>query len=225
MERIIYHGSDKIIKKPEFGKGKLHNDYGIGFYCTEELELAKEWAVSRERDGFANIYEIDDSNLKIIDLAGSDFTALHWIELLLSNRIFTLTTPLAKESARFLHENFHVNIDGADVIIGYRADDSYFSYAEDFVNGTISAGQLSKALKLGNLGLQYVLKSELAFSKLEFIGNELAEKSIWYPLKNERDQKARREYYSMDTMQYIKNDLYMIQILDQEVKPDDPRLQ
>ena len=48
----IYHGSSKIIERPDFGTGNPHNDYGLGFYCTESMELAKEWASSTETDGF-----------------------------------------------------------------------------------------------------------------------------------------------------------------------------
>ena len=50
----IFHGSRRIIEKPVWGEGNPHNDYGLGFYCTESLELAKEWGVSDETDGFAN---------------------------------------------------------------------------------------------------------------------------------------------------------------------------
>lgn len=48
MERIItlYHGSEQLIEEPTFGKGKGNNDFGLGFYCTESEDLAKEWAVS-----------------------------------------------------------------------------------------------------------------------------------------------------------------------------------
>ena len=35
---LLYHGSDHIIEKPEFGAGKKHNDYGRGFYCTQNIE-------------------------------------------------------------------------------------------------------------------------------------------------------------------------------------------
>ena len=35
---LLYHGSDHVIEKPEFGAGKKHNDYGKGFYCTENQE-------------------------------------------------------------------------------------------------------------------------------------------------------------------------------------------
>ena len=54
---IIYHGSSEIVKQPVYGKGKPYNDYGIGFYCTEHLELAKEWACTKNIDGFVNEYE------------------------------------------------------------------------------------------------------------------------------------------------------------------------
>ncbi|MCF0142741.1 MAG: DUF3990 domain-containing protein, partial [Parasporobacterium sp.] len=40
----IYHGSQQIVEVPRFGMGKPYNDYGQGFYCTENIELAKEWA-------------------------------------------------------------------------------------------------------------------------------------------------------------------------------------
>ena len=46
MKKILYHGSEFLIEKPEFGKGARHNDYGRGFYCAENIELAREWAVS-----------------------------------------------------------------------------------------------------------------------------------------------------------------------------------
>ena len=46
---IIYHGSEKIIEKPVFGKGNLRNDYGKGFYCTESEELANAVAEEIEK--------------------------------------------------------------------------------------------------------------------------------------------------------------------------------
>lgn len=88
----IYHGSVSIIEQPEFGKGKPHNDYGLGFYCTESLDLAKEWAVSENTDGYANKYALDMSDLKLLDLSAKGFTTLHWITLLLQNRVFNLKT-------------------------------------------------------------------------------------------------------------------------------------
>ena len=42
MIRQLFHGSPSIIEKPQFGYGKVYNDYGLGFYCTDSLEMAKE---------------------------------------------------------------------------------------------------------------------------------------------------------------------------------------
>ena len=49
MDKLItiYHGSENIIAKPEYGKGRLNNDFGQGFYCTASEALAKEWGTSR----------------------------------------------------------------------------------------------------------------------------------------------------------------------------------
>jgi len=62
-ELIIYHGSENIIEVPEYGKGKPYNDYGLGFYCTEYVELAKEWACDDKHGGFANKYILDTTGL------------------------------------------------------------------------------------------------------------------------------------------------------------------
>ncbi|HAL18981.1 MAG TPA: hypothetical protein DCO86_05130 [Spirochaetaceae bacterium] len=63
MKKTIYHGSNSIIEKPVFGYGKVRNDYGLGFYCTEELDMAKEWGVSKNAGGYANIYKIEMDGL------------------------------------------------------------------------------------------------------------------------------------------------------------------
>ena len=88
MLRKIYHGSNHIIEHPQFGYGKAYNDYGLGFYCTDSLEMAKEWGVGKEQDGYANCYEIDCDGLKILDLNDSRYTILHWLSILLQNREF-----------------------------------------------------------------------------------------------------------------------------------------
>ena len=49
MIKKIYHGSKDIIEQPIFGFGKTYNDYGLGFYCTEEIDMAKKWGVNSDR--------------------------------------------------------------------------------------------------------------------------------------------------------------------------------
>lgn len=224
-EMILYHGSVSIIEQPVFGKGKRHNDYGLGFYCTQSLDLAKEWAVEENRDGYANKYSLDLQGLTILDLSQKGFTTLHWITLLLQNRVFTLKNDIIKAGKKYLIEHFSLPVKEYDIIKGYRADDSYFAYAESFLNNTISVQRLSEALKLGNLGEQVVLMSEKAFEKLKFSGYEIADAATYYPLRKARNEQARMEFLSNRRGILSPDDLYLNDIIRGGVEPDDPRLQ
>ena len=224
MIKRIYHGSKSIIKKPIYGYGKKYNDYGLGFYCTENIEMAKEWAVNIDNNGYANIYDLNMNNLKILNLNDSKYTILHWLSILLQNREFEVSSPLAYEAKKYLIENFNVDYSSYDVIIGYRADDSYFSFAQDFINGTISYRQLSNAMHLGRLGEQIVLISQKAFSQLKFVDVEVAEKTEWYSKKEKRNADARNEYFNVERNKRKKDDLYITKILDEEIKENDLRL-
>ena len=221
---ILYHGSKDIIEKPIYGQGKKYNDYGLGFYCTDNIELAKEWGTSFERSGYANRYQIDCTELKILDLNDDKYCILHWLAILLSNREFDTPAGLALEAKEFLKKNFMLDYKEYDIIKGYRADDSYFSFAQDFINGTISYRQLNNAMYLGKLGIQYVLKSKEAFNRIVFDGYEEAEYKEWYAKNMKRDKSARREYFDVERNRRQRGDIYITQILDEEMSPDDKRL-
>jgi len=221
---ILYHGSKDIIEKPIYGQGKKYNDYGLGFYCTDNIELAKEWGTSFERSGYANRYQIDCTELKILDLNDDKYCILYWLAILLSNREFDTPAGLALEAKEFLKKNFMLDYKEYDIIKGYRADDSYFSFAQDFINGTISYRQLNNAMYLGKLGIQYVLKSKEAFNRIVFDGYEEAEYKEWYAKKMKRDKSARREYFDVERNRRQRGDIYITQILDEEMSPDDKRL-
>lgn len=224
MHRKIYHGSEKIIEHPKYGSGKKYNDYGLGFYCTDSLDMAKEWGVSRDKNGYANQYEIDCSNLLILDLNDEQYTILHWLTILLENREFDIPSGLALEAKKYLKNTFSIPYSDYDAIIGYRADDSYFSFAQDFINGTISYRQLNEAMHLGKLGQQFVLKSKKAFNQIHFLGYEVAASDEWFARKELRDKTARREYFSMERNKWQRGDLYIAQMIDEEMKPNDLRL-
>lgn len=188
---IIYHGSSSIIEKPQFDAGKAYNDYGKGFYCTEHVELAKEWSCNEGIDGFANRYELDLTGLKVLDLSDKKYSILNWLAILMDNRIGRLSTPIEKQGKEHLLEHFLPSYKDYDIIVGYRADDSYFSFARAFVGNGISLKQLGQAMHLGKLGQQYVLMSEKAFNQIQFIGYEVADNSEYYPKRKARDEVAR----------------------------------
>ena len=219
---IIYHGSKDIIEKPEFGKGNQKNDYGLGFYCTENLELAKEWACSNnETNGYANQYEIDLSDYKVLDLREEKYSILNWMALLLKFRTFDLNTPISAQAKEYILENFYVDVEEYDVIIGYRADDSYFSFAKDFINNTISVEQLAEAMHLGELGIQIVLKSKKAFDTLKYKSYELAECKEYYVKRVSRDKKARDTYLSGYRQKLVSDGLFVMDIIRKGLKNGD----
>ena len=218
----IYHGSEQIVEVPTFGKGKKNNDFGLGFYCTESDDLAKEWAVSSLRNGFSNRYTLDTEYLNILNLNSPDYTILNWIAVLVEHRLFSIKTPVARRAKRYLIENFGVNVNAFDLITGYRADDSYFDYAESFLNNGISVEQLARAMRLGKLGEQIVIKSKFAFSRLHYEGFDIAEKEQYYVLRKSRDDEANQLYLEM--LEEESDGLYIQDIMRGGIKNDDARI-
>lgn len=220
---IIYHGSSEIVEKPEWGKGKSYNDYGRGFYCTEDLELAKEWACTEGIDGYANKYEINTDNLNILNLSSEEYTILNWLALLVTYRKLRLSTPMMKKGMEWLKEHFLIDLAGYDAIIGYRADDSYFSFARAFLGNEISLQQLSCAMRLGKPGEQFVLKSEKAFAEIRFLSYEMAHNGLYYTKRKSRNEEARNAYLA----ELEKDDtegIFIRDIIREEMRADDARL-
>lgn len=222
----LYHGSKYIIEKPTLGGGKETNDYGYGFYCTKEIELANEWACPDNNDGYTNEYLLDAEGLYFLNLTEKKYNILNWIALLLQHRIPTGLNPNDEQAREYIINNFSVNLFGVDVIIGYRADDSYFSFARDFVKNTITVSQLSRAMELGKLGIQVVLHSEKAFQQLTYIKSTVSQNEIYYTKRVARDLQAKEEYRNTTrNIKVNKDDLFIMDIIRQEVKNDDPRIQ
>lgn len=221
--RILYHGSSQIIQKPIYEKGKENNDYGKGFYCTEHLELAKEWACAESVDGIANQYELLMDGLKILKLSDEGYTILHWLSLLTQYRNARISTPMMRRSLEWLHTAYPMDIREYDIIIGYRADDSYFSFARAFLNNEISLHQLSYAMSLGKLGEQIVLKSQNAFEAIHFCNFFPVDSAEYYLKRKARDESARRAYREELEKEDMK-DLYIRDLIRGEVERDDSRI-
>lgn len=219
----LYHGSPVIVEKPIFEYRNHANDYGSGFYCTQHFELAGEWACRKNSDGFINCYEIDMSKLSICRLNSPDYNILNWIALLTRYRGYWQKHSIAEDAKKYLQEYYFVDISEYDAVIGYRADDSYFSFVQDFVAGAISLEKISRAMKLGTLGEQIVLKSKIAFDEISFLGYEVAYSDLYFQKKARRDLAARREYASLKNQANL-NDIYMIDIMRGKVTADDLRI-
>lgn len=224
MKKILYHGSGLLIETPEFGKGVRHNDYGRGFYCTENIELAKEWACAKQKNGYVNIYELDMTGLNILNLNAPEYHILNWLAILADNRTYWQNGSIAEEAKKYIKENFLIDITSYDVVIGYRADDSYFSFAQDFVSGVISLEKLSEAMRLRKLGEQIVLKSPKAFESIRFQDYENVDAETYYIKKAEREREARREYRKRKKESADIHELFMLDIMREGMKNGDTRL-
>ena len=218
----IYHGSEHVVENPVWGVGRKHNDYGLGFYCTESIDLAKEWAVSSISDGFANRYLMDTYGLNILNLNSPEYTILNWIAVLIEHRLFSIRNPVAARAKRYLIENYGINVNSYDLITGYRADDSYFDFADAFLNNSITVEQLARAMHLGRLGEQIVVKSRFAFSRIRFEGYDVAPKKLYYTLRRSRNDEAQRAYLKI--LEEYSDGLFISDILRGGIKNDDPRI-
>lgn len=191
---ILYHGSPNKVVVPQFGFGEGKHDYGKGFYLTENIELAKEWAVCRpdETNGWVHKYELDTTNLKVLDFQEHDI--LSWLAELMKHRDASDSRRYKVLSQKFIAE-YGIDTSEYDVIKGWRANASYFYIAKEFVRDNIDIEILEELLSLGGLGIQYCIKSELAYSKLAEVedGPISVDYSEFNEKYNERDIIARKK--------------------------------
>lgn len=220
----LYHGSQQIIEHPLLTVGNSHNDFGQGFYCTASLDLAGEWSCYRKQNGYINHYQLNTTGLQILDLTDTNHTLLNWLAILVKYRIFDLNLPITDQAITYLSNHFLPNLDKADIIIGYRADDSYFSFVENFLNNTISLRELSLALKMDAENQQIVLKTTKAIERLTFADSTIADYRTHYYQRCQRDEKLRLQFAQRDkTLKY--DDLFILEMVRKEFGYDHPRLQ
>lgn len=190
---ILFHGTPDKSVVPIYGHGDDKHDYGRGFYLTENFELAKEWAVCRpnEVNGWVHKYELDTDGLKILDFQEQDI--LSWLAELMKHRDAADSKRYRMLAKKFI-EKYGIDTAEYDVIKGWRANASYFYIAKEFVRDNIDIEILEKLLSLGGLGVQYCIKSELAYSRLHEVDNEVyAVKYNEFNEKyNQRDVTARK---------------------------------
>ena len=194
----LYHGSTKVVQAPTLEQGRPRNDYGRGFYCTQDAELGREWACfDPDKDGFLNKYQLDTDGLVIQRLDASDLTALNWMAVLLEHRRLLRVRPLQEDLRCAFVSKYRVDLGAADVVIGPRADDTYTDYARMFLQGLITDLQLEKALELGGLGLQTVLKSKKAFKRLTFMDVERVSCATYGYSRAMRDRAATEAFHEL----------------------------
>ena len=195
---ILYHGSPNKEIRPTYGLGNDKHDYGKGFYLTESPALASEWSVCNptENNGGVHKYTLDVAELNILDFQECDI--LSWLAELMKHRDADTGRRYKVLAPRFI-EKYQISTEGYDVIKGWRANASYFYIAKCFVRDEVDLDILPELLKLGDLGIQYCLKTEKAFQYLKEDVTALQE--IDYhkinPQYIQRDRNAREAMYAL----------------------------
>ena len=190
---ILYHGTPDYVVNPVFGGGDDKHDYGKGFYLTENVELAKEWAVCRpnEINGWVHKYELEYDDLKILDFQQKDVLA--WLAELMKHREAAESKRYRMLAEKFINK-YGIDTSEYDVIKGWRANASYFYIVIEFVRDNIDMDILEELLALGGLGIQYCIKSEKAYSRLHEIKEDIlvVDYREFNDKYNERDVRARK---------------------------------
>lgn len=191
---VLYHGTPDKIVVPTYGCGNDKHDYGKGFYLSDNIELAKEWSVCRPNEtyGWVHKYILDTEELKILDF--QELQVLSWLAELMKHRDAANSKRYRMLSKKFI-DKYGIDTSGYDVIKGWRANASYFYIAKEFVRDNVDIDILEELLYLGGLGIQYCIKSELAYSKLKEIKDDLlcVEYNEFNEKYNQRDMMAREK--------------------------------
>ena len=220
MNKTIYHGGEKIVRKPIFGTGRQYNDFGLGFYCTESARYAAEWAARSGSNGFVSAYSIDTDGLRVINLCSTQYDPLHWLGLLFNYREFDLSSDSAYRAREYISKYFFVDHQACDCIIGYRADNSCFMFAQDFLDAKLSYKSFRSALTAGDHNRQFVLKSNRAFDRIVFTGYDPAFGEESYPAARSREIRSVRSIAPSAG----SGDFFITDMIREEIRPYDNRL-
>lgn len=225
MESVLFHGSWKVVECPTKEGGSPFNDYGQGFYCSPDIELAREWACSEKAGAFVNHYSFEPSyNLRECNLCGKDYHVLNWLAVLMRNRMFDTRHSVPAAVKGYILDEFLPDLSEYDIVRGYRADDSYFSIASAFIEGAIPLRQLERALRLGRLGEQVFVQSHKAFEALTFVSAEPVDRDLYLCRRISRDRKARVTFSKMKDEALREDDVVALDIVRGKWRNDDERL-
>lgn len=143
----VFHGSNIAIEKPSIRATGYYKDFGYGFYCTKMETQAKRWASTKQFEHVVSIYEYTP-NYSLNVLTFTDMTE-EWLDFIVACRTGVPHT--------------------FDIVEGPMADDTIWSYVEDFIAGGISREAFWVLSKFKHPTHQVVYCTDIALGTLTFI--------------------------------------------------------
>lgn len=148
--RSLCHGSSVVVELPEIRVARFNKDFGPGFYCTSFREQAVRWATRFTGRGWLSHFEYRADpalKAKLFEKMSDE-----WLDFVASCR--------AGEGHDF------------DIVEGPMADDTIFSYVQDFMDGRISRAAFWELARFKYPTHQVSFHTPAALKTLAFIRGE-----------------------------------------------------
>ena len=207
-EIALFHGSKEGLNEIKIDGSRLNCDFGYGFYLGESYEQALNFIVQYQKSSVYS-FKIDIKDLKIKRFQCD-------LEWMLAIAYYRGKNEEIKNNNKVL--KIIKEIEDADIIIAPIADNKMFNILSEFSLGEINMDVAIHSLFSYSLGNQYVIKTEKALNRLEFIENYY----VSIPERQNVIKKSLERAYQIDTklklakMEY-KTGLYIGEILNEKI--------
>ena len=222
----LYHGSMdsnglKKIRRDLYNDIKCKErqavDFGPGFYLTPNILQAMEWSVRNNTDGSINYFQLNLNNLNVLNFDPKQTHPLHWIAEIIYNRKFKF---ISSKNYNWIINNWKINTDIYDIIVGYTIDDQYFSMFKDFLDNRLSFTGLCKTMLFGDLSYQYVVRTNNGYDHLsDILDYEIVYKKEFYQNALKRRDLALKnyEFIKLEHNNIKSNELFFSTMIDEKI--------
>ena len=145
-ERIIYHGSQQRVEKPEIRVSRFGKDFGVGFYCTIIKVQAIRWATRFPVTSYVSEFAYTEN--PALKMKFFETMTEEWLDFVLACR-------------RGVEHSY-------DIVEGPMADDQIWDYVEDYASGIISREAFWVLAKFKHPTNQIVFTTENALKTITY---------------------------------------------------------
>jgi len=175
---ILYHGTDQIIDSIDFSKSRLRTDFGRGFYMSDRLGNAQDWAVDKSGlFGTPTVmrYEVKDAIFHDDTINSLRFNnpTLEWLNFVRDNRRRDASGNNTKEPRH-----------SYDVVSGPIANDKVAIAVDKYCRGKLNAEETLQEVKAIKNVFQLSIHTPLALTYIEKITYSQRVNNSWTKWRN-----------------------------------------